>query len=233
MDFSHFLPRLDAARRAELERQLRAVIRPRRLDRMEQVLARRTRRLTVLFEDLYDPHNASAVMRSAECFGVQDIHVVERERRFRPHTRVVRGAARWLTVLRYGSIDEAAAALRAGGYALVATTVDPASPPIDAVSLDRPLAVCFGTEEVGLSPAALAAADLRVHVPMVGFTESLNVSVTAALCLRALTERLRAGAGWELDAVERDALRLCWLMQEGAKARALTVKLLQEWASPC
>jgi len=229
MDFSHFLPRLTPAHRAELERELRDMILPRRLDRLETVLGRRTRRLTVVFEDLYHPHNASAVMRSAECFGVQDVHVVEQVQRFRPHADIVRGAARWLTLHRHRSFGVAAASLRAAGYALVATAADPGSLPIDGLALDRPLAICFGTEERGLSAEALASADIRAHVPMVGFTESLNVSVTAALCLRALGERLRAGQGWELDAADRDALRLVWLMQEGSKTRALTVKRLREW----
>jgi tRNA (guanosine-2'-O-)-methyltransferase len=229
MDYSHFLDRLDPARRRELEAQLTDVILPRRIERMDAVLARRTRRLTVLFEDLYHPHNASAVMRTAECFGVQDIHVVEQDKRFRPSKDVVRGAARWLTLHRYADLAGALAALRRGGYRLAATSVDPGSLPLDEVPVDTPLALCFGTEETGLSSQALAAADLHVHVPMAGFTESLNVSVTAALCLRELSGRIRAGSDWELTAQERADLRLTWLMQEGTKARALTVARLRQW----
>jgi tRNA (guanosine-2'-O-)-methyltransferase len=230
MDFSHFLPRLDAGRRRELEQRLAGVILPRRLERMEAVLARRTRRITVVFEDVYHPHNASAVMRTAECFGVQDVHVVEQEKRFRPSTDVVRGAARWLTLHRWRSFAGAATALRDGGFRIVATSVDPASVPLEEVDLGTPLALCFGTEELGLSAPALAEADLLVHVPMAGFTESLNVSVTAALCLRELTGRLRATReDWPLSTQQRDELRLTWLMQEGNKARSLTVQLLREW----
>lgn len=229
MDYSHFLPRLSAARRRELEDRLRAIILPRRVARMQEILDRRTRRVTVLFEDVYHPHNASAVMRTAECFGVQDVHVVERDKRFRPSTDVVRGAARWLTMRRHGAMGEAAAALRESGYVLAATSVDPGSVPLGELPVDRPLALCFGTEETGLSREALDLADLHVHVPMEGFTESLNVSVTAALCLRELTARVREGADWRLSEAERDDLRLVWLMQEGNKARALTVELLRGW----
>ena len=229
MDFSHFLPRLSPAHRRELEDRLTAVMLPRRVERMGEVLARRTRHLTVVFEDLYYPHNASAVVRSAECFGVQDIHVVEQEKVFRPSKGVARGAGRWLTLHKYGSFDAAVTSLRSRGYRLAATSVDPGSMPLDAVPVDTPLALCFGTEELGLSAQALAAADLHVHVPMAGFTESLNVSVTAALCLRELTRRIRAGDHWQLDDQTRDDLRLTWLMQEGTKARALTVQLLQDW----
>jgi len=230
MDYSHFLPRISDERRHQLEARLTEVILPRRIERMNQVLARRTRRVTVVFEDLYHPHNASAVMRTAECFGLQDVHVVEQEKKFRPNTDVVRGAARWLTLHRYRSFESVASLLQDRGYRLAATSVDPGSVPLDEVPVDdAPLALCFGTEELGLSDDALARADLLVHVPMAGFTESLNVSVTAALCLRELTARLRAGTGWELREQERDDLRLTWLMQEGQKARALTIQLLREW----
>jgi tRNA (guanosine-2'-O-)-methyltransferase len=229
MDYSHFLPRLSPARRRELEDRLRAVILPRRVQRMQEILDRRTRRITVLFEDVYHPHNASAVMRTAECFGVQDVHVVEQDKRFRPSTDVVRGAARWLTLQRHDTIADAATSLRGHGYLLAATSVDPGSVPLGELPVDRPLALCFGTEETGLSREALGLADLLVHVPMEGFTESLNVSVTAALCLRELTARVRAGADWWLSDAEKDDLRLVWLMQEGNKARALTVESLREW----
>ena len=230
MDYSYFLPRLSAAHRADLEACLAEVVLPRRLERMRAVLARRTRRLTVVFEDVYHPHNAGAVMRTAECFGVQDIHVVENEKRFRPATDVVRGAARWLTLHRYRNFDDAAATLRERGYRLAATSVDPGSVPLEDVPVTEPLALCFGTEEVGLSSAAVAAADVLVHVPMAGFTESLNVSVTAALCLRELTTRMRRSEDdWPLSRQECDELRLTWLMEEGHKARALTMQKLREW----
>jgi len=230
MDYSHFLPRLCAARREELEARLVEVVLPRRIERMKAVLARRTRQLTVVFEDVYHPHNAGAVMRTAECFGVQDIHVVEQEKRFRPATDVVRGAGRWLTLHRYRDFADVAARLHERGYRLAATSVDPGSVPLGEVDMDEPLALCFGTEELGLSGPAVAAADLLVHVPMEGFTESLNVSVTAALCLRELGARLRESNGaWPLSQQERDELRLTWLMQEGNKARALTIQLLKEW----
>lgn len=229
MDFAHFLPRLSPTRRQELEARLAAMLLPRRLARMNEVLSWRSRRLTVLFEDVYHPHNASAVLRSAECFGVQDVHVVENEHRFRPSKDVVRGAGRWVTLHRHTTLAGALAALREAGYRVAATSVDPGSQPLDAVDVSAPLALCFGTEQTGLSAEALARADLHVHVPMIGFTESLNVSVTAALCLHELSARLRERDGWQLAPAERDELRLIWLMQEGQKTRALTVQSLRQW----
>jgi tRNA (guanosine-2'-O-)-methyltransferase len=230
MDFSHFLPRLSPDRRRALAAELAAMVRPRRLARMDAVLAARTRHLALLCEDLYHPHNAGAVLRSAECFGLQDVHVVEADHRFRPSPRVTCGADRWLTLRRWPTLAPAAAHLRHRGYRLAATSLDPRSVPLAAAPLDRPLVLMLGTEETGLSPEALATADLHVHVPMVGFTRSLNVSVTAALCLQHLGARLRAEReDWPLGAAERAELRLSWLMDEGTRARALTVRRLREW----
>ncbi len=230
MDFSHFLARLGPDHRRQLTAELTAMIQPRRLARMDAVLAARTRRLAVLCEDLYHPHNAAAVLRSAECFGVQDVHVVEDAHRFRPGARSAAGADRWLTLRRWPDLAAATDHLHRGGYRLAATSLDTGSVDLDTIPLDRPVALLLGTEETGLSEAALAAADLHVHVAMVGFTESLNVSVTAALCLERLTSRLRATRqDWPLSTPEREDLRLVWLMEEGPKARSRTVQLLREW----
>ena len=229
MEILSIVRRLTVDQRQDLLTRLTAMVLPRRLARMDEILARRTRRLCVLFEDVYHPHNASAVIRTTECFGVQDVHVVEREYRFRPSKDVVRGAGRWVTLHRHRELADALADLRHRGYRVAATSARPGSVELDDAPLDRPLALCFGTEEIGLSEDALAAADLHLHVPMVGFTESLNVSVTAALCLRELTRRVRQAHGWQLTTDERDELRLGWLMQEGTKARGLTSHLLREW----
>ncbi len=230
MDLSHFLPRLSPDRRRELAARLEAMVRPRRLARMDAVLAARTRHVALLCEDLYHPHNAGAVLRSAECFGIQDVHVVEAGHRFRPSPRVTCGADRWLTLRRWPTLAPACAHLRGRGYRLAATSLDATSISLAEAPLDRPLVLMLGTEETGLSREALAAADLHVHVPMVGFTRSLNVSVTAALCLQHLGTRLRAERDdWALAEAERAELRLSWLMDEGTKARALTVRMLRRW----
>jgi len=229
MDNAHLVTQLSPAQRRELEDSLLAIILPRRVERMDAILDRRTRRLAVLFEDVYHPHNASAVIRSTECFGVQDIHVVEDTYHFRPSKDVVRGAGRWISLHRHQQLADALASVKAQGYRVAATSVQPGSINLDDVPVDTPLALCFGTEELGLSEGAWEAADLHIHVPMEGFTESLNVSVTAALCLRELTRRIRLTDGWQLTPEEHADLRLTWLMQEGVKARALTDRLLRGW----
>lgn len=227
---------LPAEVRARLLHQLTGLVTPQRLQRMDDVLAARTARLVVVFEDVYHPHNASAVLRTSECLGLQDVHIVESTKSFRPLRDIARGSARWLTLRRWGGehpgdIDACLAALRGEGYAIVATSPDADAVPLSDVPLERPLAVCFGTEETGLSPAAFAAADVKVTIPTPGFTRSLNVSVTAALVLHHLATRIRATqppASWQLPAARRDDLRLLWLAAESRSARGLAYDALRQ-----
>ena len=204
--------------RAQLVEHLSRHVTPRRLRRMRSVLAERTRWLTVVLEEVYQPHNASAVLRSCECFGVQEVHVVEQRNEFRVSRDVALGAARWLDVVRWQAGEGAAIgrccdALAARGYRLAAAT-----PAADAISVDDfdpcrgPVAVLFGTELEGLTAEALRRCPERVRIPTVGFTESLNISVSAALVLRELTRGLRrAGADWRLGEAEQEELLLRWL----------------------
>lgn len=230
------LLQLPADRRAHLFAQLNGLVTPQRLQRMDAVLTARTAHITVVFEDVYHPHNASAVLRTCECLGLQDVHVVEDEKSFRPARRIARGSARWLTMHRWAGGDagadvgECLRSLREQGYSILATSPAEDAVPLDEVSLEKPLAVCFGTEETGLSPAAFAAADVRVTIPTPGFTRSLNVSVTAALVLYHLAGRLREGeaAGWQLPAARCDDLRLMWLADESRSSRGLAREALRE-----
>lgn len=185
---------------------------------MRSVLAFRTRHLCVVLEDLYQPHNASAVLRSCDCYGVQDVHILERRYRFEVKKTISLGAAQWLTLHRYRLQPEESSApcleaLRRRGYQIVATTLRPGSRPIDTLDVARPVALCFGTEEEGLSDAAHDAADAHVHLPMYGFTQSFNISVTVALCLQILTQRIRAcGADRGLSDEERQEILLGWTL---------------------
>lgn len=222
--------------RAALFAQLTGLVTPQRLRRMDEVLSARTARIAVVFEDVYHPHNASAVLRTSECLGLQDVHIVERTKSFRPLRDIARGSARWLTLHRWGGehpgdIDACLADLRSEGYAILATSPEADAVPLEEVPLERPLAVCFGTEETGLSPAAFAAADVKVTIPTPGFTRSLNVSVTAALVLHHLATRLRATqppATWQLRAARCDDLRLLWLAGESRSARGLAYEALKQ-----
>lgn len=218
--------------RETLLASLSGLVTPARLARMDAVLANRTRHLTVVFEDVYHPHNASAVLRTCECLGLQDVHVVEGQKRFRPNVEIVHGAARWLTLHRWRrpaghDVHSCLETLRERGFRIVATSPREDAVPLGEIPLEQPLAVCFGTEETGLTPEVLAAADLCAQIPMPGFTRSLNVSVTAAVVLYDLTTRLRARElPWRLSASEQADLRLLWLADDGRAAHELAREAL-------
>ncbi len=183
--------------------------------RIEQVLAERTRWIALVLEDIYQPHNSSAVLRSCECFGVQDVHIIENSNEYNPSPQVDMGSSGWLTLHRYDEgIDNtelAIAVLRERGYKLVATTPHRDDCLLEDLAVDQPLALLFGTEDTGLSERALAASDAFVRIPMYGFTESLNISVSAALMLRELTRKMRVeNRAWQLSGNEEAELRLQW-----------------------
>lgn len=223
---------VDPARRDELTAHLGTYLTGRRRERIEAVLAQRTRYLTLVLEDLYQPHNASAVLRSCECFGVQDVHVVEGCNAYRVNEQVAQGAGRWLDLYRYRAAEgqdlhTCARHLRDRGYRLVAATPGLDSVPVAQLPVDRPLAVILGTEEEGLSPAALGLAEARVRVPMYGFTESFNVSVSAALILGELSRRVRvADVPWQLGDEEKAELRHCWYCRS-VRGSALIIERYQ------
>ncbi len=185
---------------------------------MEEVLSRRTRHLCVVLEDIYQPHNTSAVLRSCDGFGIQDVHILERRYRFQLKKTISLGASKWLTLhrRRLGETESSApylSELKANGYRIVATTLRPGSIPLEEVEVDHPLALCFGTEEEGLSDGAHEIADVWAHLPMYGFTQSFNISVTVALCLQIVRMRMReAGIEAGLTEAEKEALRLRWVL---------------------
>ena len=182
-----------------------------RIARIDGVLARRLASLTVAVEDTYDPHNAAATLRTSEAFGLQDVHVIEPHERFSAAKGVTRGAHKWIDLHRWPSAEAAAEALRARGFRVFATLPD-APHSIEDVDIASPLAIVFGNEHDGLSQDAIRACDGALSVPMFGFTESYNLSVTVALAMSRLAARRRAyiGADGDLDPARRDRLRARW-----------------------
>ncbi len=185
---------------------------PRRLRRAEAVLASRMARLAVVVEDLHDPHNIDAVIRSAEAFGVQHLYRVENPDVGGVHPRVTQGAHQWMTLHRFTDPGECLEALHADGYEVWAADVAPGAVPLGEVPLPDRLAVAVGSELEGLSPALRDGADGRFYLPMVGFTGSLNVSVTAAILIWEMARRMveRDGVNGDLDEAEKRALREHW-----------------------
>lgn len=200
----------------ELVEFLARFVSPHKLRRFDEVLARRTRHLTVVLEDIFQQHNASACLRTCDCFGVQDVHVIENRYDFAVSRDVALGASQWLTVRRYrGEADNTLTCIRAlkrQGYRVMATTPSDDACPLDAYDAAQKTALMFGTEMDGLSPTALEHADGLLTIPLCGFTESLNLSVALALCLNDLTNRLRRlDMDWELTDEEKFEIRGAWV----------------------
>jgi tRNA (guanosine-2'-O-)-methyltransferase len=183
-----------------------------RLQRFEEVLGWRTRYITVVMEDIYHLHNASAVIRSADIFGIQDVHIIERRFSDRLDKKIALGAQKWTNIYRYGTTKECIDNLRAKGYKIIATTPRSDASTLDQISVNQKMAFIFGAEKEGVSESAITAADEQIHIPMVGFTESLNVSVAAAIVLYQMTKKLHSSEhSWRLDEEEKAKIRLDWI----------------------
>lgn len=190
----------------------------------DERLRERTRHLTVVLEDIFRPHNASACLRSCDAFGVQDVHIIENRYRFRPNKDIERGSARWLTLHRHNetgdNTPQCIARLRERGYRIVAACPHGQTVPLEEFDVSRPAALFFGTEAEGLSPGMLAAADERVRIPTYGFAESLNISVAVAVSMHHLSFRLRqSDVDWRLPPAEMAELRLAWVRTAIGKRR--------------
>ncbi|MEL6537475.1 MAG: RNA methyltransferase [Bacteroidota bacterium] len=187
-----------------------------RKELIEQVLVQRTRHLTLVMEDIDKPHNAGAVLRTADCFGIQDVHVVEETTAYKHSQKVTRGASKWLTLHQYdapaGNNTQACIQnLKEKGYQLYVTSPNAEAEGFDHVDFSSKVAVLFGTEWFGASEYAMTQAHGLLKLPMYGFTESFNISVAAALTLQGLANRLRSSdVAWQLTEDERAELRLAW-----------------------
>lgn len=205
--------RYEALRARLEEHPLAEQLTERRKDRIVEVAERRLRSVTVVMENLYDAHNVSAVVRTAEGVGLDAVHVVEQPNKYVRSPAILRGADRWVRLERHRGLNRCLSDLMAAGFRLCAADVGPGAVPLDEVPVDRPLAVIMGSERDGLTKAAKSIADVRFWVPMSGFTDSFNVSVSCALALFDLTRRRRQflGTGGDLPYDESEARALDWL----------------------
>lgn len=181
----------------------------------EKVLENRTRYLTVVVEDIYQPHNASAVVRSCDCFGIQEMHVIENKNSYKINPDVVLGASKWVDIVKHknaiNNTQHSLQALKDQGYKIIATTPHKDDIDLEDFNITDKTAILFGNEPDGLSEEALSMADGYLKVPMYGFTESLNISVCAAICLHHLTLQLRSSdLPWRLTEEEKTALKFQW-----------------------
>ena len=183
--------------------------------KFEKIIQSRTRHITVVLEDIFQPHNASAVLRSCDCFGVQDVHIIENRNTYEVNPDVALGSSKWLNLTKYNEQEnntlDAYQKLRNSGYKIVATTPHKHDQLLEDLPLDDKIALVFGTELNGLSQLAIDEADEYVKIPMYGFTESFNISVSAALSLFYLTEKLRTSEiNWKLTPEENIDVQINW-----------------------
>jgi len=184
---------------------------PDRLARIDAVLDARLGSVVTIIEDLYDPHNGAAAIRSTEALGLQEFHAIEPNERFVALKGITKGCHRWIDLVRWPDIGGCVASLKARGFRVYATAPD-APQDIDHVDVSSPVAVVFGNEHAGVTPEAVAACDGALAIPMFGFTESFNLSVACALVMSRLAARRRdaLGARGDLDAARRAHLRARW-----------------------
>ncbi len=183
---------------------------PARRARIDEVVANRTRTLTVVMEAFCDPQNVNAVLRTCEAFGIQDLHVVEGV--MKPYDRnkkISQNADKWLDVHRWRSTAECLAKLRGDGFAVYVTHLDAGARPLGELPFAGKVALVFGNESRGVSAEAVRLADATFAIPMRGFVQSFNVSVAAAITLAKAVERREAERGrhGDLEAAEAAALR--------------------------
>ncbi len=171
---------------------LMELISPNRQELFTELVDKRTKKIAMVLEDIFQSHNAAAVLRSCDCFGIQDVHIIENRNRFKPHRDIELGSSKWLSISRYGEKDQntedCLKQLKANGYVIAATTPH-TEMTIDELPTDRPIALVLGTEKRGISETAIANADYLVRIPMYGFTESFNISVAAAVSLHSLRSK--------------------------------------------
>lgn len=206
----------DQSQMTELINYLSELVSESRRAKFNEVLSYRTRHITIVLEDLYQPHNASAVLRSCDIFGIQDIHVVENKNAYTVHPDIALGAPKWLTTHKYrkgeNNSEKCIQQLKEKGYRIVATTPHEKECTLEDLSVEKPLALVFGTELTGISDTVKHQADEFVKIPMYGFTESFNISVSAALCLHTLVSKLhKTDVDWHLSDAEKQELLLTWL----------------------
>lgn len=209
------------------------LITPERKQRLVDAAQKRTRYINVVLEDVYQAHNISAVLRSADCFGIQDVTIIEDKHHFAVTKEISKGASQWIDINRYNErdgqdTDRCVKDLKKQGYKIVATTPHTDDMLIHELPLDQKVALIFGTEQDGISSSVVEQADAFVKIPLYGFTESFNISVAAAIVMYELSKRVRESSyDWQLSDEERIDLQLAWLSKTTAVGDKIKERLAE------
>lgn len=218
--------------REELLAHLLTFVSDNKQNLFEQVINERTNYLTVVLEDIFQPQNASAVIRTCDVFGVQDLHIIENYNKYNVNPRVVHGASKWVNLKKYNKVPNKTLAcinsLKEKGYKVYGTTPHTNDCSIEDLPINNKIALMFGTEKLGLSETAMHNVDGFVKIPMYGFSESLNISVCAAICVHELTKRLKASdINWQLTEEEKREQLIDWSKKVIKKGKLIEEQFLK------
>lgn len=206
---------LNLKQKKELSDYLSNFVSDNKKNKINEIVLNRTRHLTVVLEDIFQSQNASAVLRTCDCFGIQDVHIIENKYLYELNPDVELGSAKWLSINKYNTQEnntqEALDKLKNQGYKIIATTPHRNDLLISDLEVNDKIALVFGTEKDGLSEIAMQNADAYVKIPMYGFTESFNISVSAAMSIFYLSEKIRNSAiSWQLTEEEMYEIKINW-----------------------
>lgn len=197
---------------------LEEFVTPERREKFDRILNNRTKHFTVVLEDVYQMHNTSAVVRSCDIFGVQKAHAIEVQHKNVLDKEIAMGAQKWVDLKYHSNTETCIDTLREQGYQIIATTPHNDSCLVEDFDVTKKSALFFGSERDGVSDNVMQQADGFIKIPMVGFTESLNISVSAAIILQSITSKLRnSNLDWKLSEEEKEEQRLIW-MQKSIKS---------------
>lgn len=211
--------------------QFYEIITPNKRELFDRVASLRTKHITVVLENIFQEHNASAVLRTCDCFGIQDLHVVEKNNQYKVQRDIARGAGQWVDIYNYNKgdkvVEDCLKKLKEKGYQIVATSPH-AIKTVNELDLHQPTAFVFGTEWEGISDEAERLSDELIKIPMYGFTESFNVSVSVALVLNAVRTKLDIELiDWKMTDEEIVDLKTRWckkIVKEGDKVEKYFLK---------
>jgi tRNA (guanosine-2'-O-)-methyltransferase len=209
------------------------IILPDRWNKFLEVIDSRTRHLTVVLEDIFQTHNASAVIRTCELTGIQDLHIIENANQYNINPDIVVGSDKWINMYKYNSQKhntlQCYRQLREQGYKILATSPHKDGFLLEDLPLDQKSALVFGNEGAGLSVIALENADGFVRIPAWGFTESYNISVSVALCSYNLLSRLRSeNFPWQLSEEEKEKLLIDYVLKSVRNPEKILKQLLKD-----
>jgi tRNA (guanosine-2'-O-)-methyltransferase len=225
---------MESSLKLELIEHLSQFLTEERLHLFQQKLNERSNRITLVLEDVFQSRNISAAMRSADCFGIQNIHIIENKNNFVKDKSVSLGAGKWINIKQYNTEENntinCLKKLKKEGYQIIATSPHNSNISLEEIDVkNNKIAIILGTELTGLSEKALSFADKRMKINMYGFTESLNISVSAAICCQSISSKMRKETtGWEVTEEEKTDILLNWIRNSIKSGKQIEEKFLDD-----